>query len=280
MPAISFKCSAGVIPIKECLQKCPIENDIVTVGNITGRRGRCLTIPTLIEVGYSRDYSGGKFSTTLLTAEPRQAFIQLTMPYPINPRGRGFPILGSRCHRHLEATAKLVDGLKAEHKISGELATSMLDLLQPINENQWLIADYKTVGTYTVVKMLEGDYSGYDYQLNHYRLQCLNIGLDIPELWIEYIARDYGTKYAKEVPENMGMIPVPVYNPKEIADWFECRDESLKMYLAHDEMPPLCEDRWANDRRCKEYCDGISSVCPHGMKYIEAKAKREASKNG
>lgn len=267
MPAVSFRCPAGVIPIKDCIQACPRP------------QGRCLSLPTLVEVGWSREYSN-KFSTTLLLMPLRQAYLSLTEPFAVNPQDRAFTLLGTRVHRRLEIVAKKLEQLKSEFAVKDSEINSTLDLLEPINGDTWRLVDFKCIGTYAIKKMLSDppDYGTYDLQLNHYRCQIEKLGFHVTETFIQYIARDFTPRSQLEGVEKMALIRIPHYPDSEVLDYFDRQRELLEMALAHGKLPELCPDRWNNDGRCKSYCD-VNSICSHGQLYIEAKKARDNAKN-
>lgn len=261
MPAVSFKCSAGTIPIKTCIQACP------------NPAGRCLSLPTLIEVGWSREYRGS-FSTTLLLMPTRQAYLTLTADYAIDPSESAFLLLGTKAHRRLEQVAKKVKELQSEMPITGEV-NSTLDLLEPLPDGTYRLVDYKTAGSFAIQKMLDGDFGTYAMQVNHYRLQAESVSFPVSQMFIQYIARDFTPRNNLPDVAKMALVKVPFMDNAFVQGYFDNARECLEAAMASGELPPICEDRWNSDGRCKSYCS-VNTVCPHGMKYIEAKAKREA----
>lgn len=271
MPLTSFKCEAGIVPVKDCLKSCP-------------KGDRCLSLATLHEIGKPKGYAGSKFSTTLLLQPTRIAFIQLTQDYHIEPKEQAYLLAGTYHHKRLEAVAKKVEGLKAELSIPDYEITSTLDNLEPdaLNPDSFILWDYKFVGTYSIVKMINGDYNGYDWQLNHYRTQAERLGIKISRMFIQYTARDLTPRMAAEfkdtIKSKIDKLEIPKYPNDTVLEYFDVRREALQMALARNEMPEICDNRYSGDSKCKNYCS-VNYLCPHGQRYLEAQALREATKS-
>jgi hypothetical protein len=266
MPATRFKCEAGIVPIKECFQSCP-------------KGDRCLSIATLHKIGYMKERIGGKFSTTLLLKPTLQAYLEITCDYAITPKDRAFMLAGTEHHARIQAVADKIKEVKAELPIHDYEITSTLDNLEPdeTQPDKFKLIDYKFIGAYAVVNLLEGDYSGYDWQINHYRVQAERFGLPVSRMFIQYTARDLTGKTAAlfkdKFTDKIALIPVPRYDDNEVLEYFDIRRERLEMALCKNETPPICDDRWG-DNRCKNYCD-VAEHCFHGKLYKEAQRLKE-----
>jgi len=88
----------------------------------------------------------GKPSTTQLLNPTRMEFLKITKDYAITPQERAFALLGTQHHRRLEIIAKKIAELEAEKKLSDNINTGILDLLEPDN-GKWILTDYKTWGS-------------------------------------------------------------------------------------------------------------------------------------
>jgi hypothetical protein len=143
MPLKFFICPDNTrIEIAECLKKCPRPE------------GRCLSLPTLIAVGYTRPWTG-KPSTTQLINGTRLSYLQITKDYAIDPFGSAFALLGTRHHRRLEAISRKLNVL-SEEKLEGEVS-GILDLLtvdELVDYEAYELWDYKTSGSYKIAKAL------------------------------------------------------------------------------------------------------------------------------
>ncbi len=260
MPATTFKCEAGLVHIKDCFKACP-------------KGDRCLSIATLHKIGWIKEAQHGKFSTTTLLKPTRQAFLELTNEYAITPKDRAFMVAGTEHHSRLEAVARKIEGVKCELPIPDYEITSTLDNLEPDEQfpGSYKLIDYKLVGAYSVAKMLDGDFSNYDWQINHYRIQAERYGLPVSRMFIQYTARDLTGKqaaiFADKFTDQIALIPIPKYADDIVLDKFDRQREALEMALCNKVLPEICDDRWG-ERRCKDYCD-CSPYCEHGRLYIK-----------
>ena len=254
MPLTFFDCEAGHIPIKDCLKQCPKE--------------RCLSLPTLHAIGEERIHEPPYvFSTTQLLNGTRLAYLQMTKPYSADPKLRGFMLLGTRHHQRLEEVAKRIEGMIPEKQLGGEIS-GILDLLQPNNKDDtWSIIDYKTIGCYAIKKLLNNNWdNGYDLQQNNYRIKAGRLNFNVTKLFIQYTARDGGTRTYKKygLSDQIGLIPVPILDDDYVINYFNSKDKALRTALETNTMPPMCnyQERWAN-KRCLSYCDMVEH-CPEG----------------
>jgi hypothetical protein len=258
MSFTKFNCEAGTVLITTCFNECP-------------KGDRCLSIATLRKIGGHKGRIGQKFSTTTLLKPTRQAYLELTTEYAIVPKDRAFMLAGTEHHARIEAVARTIEGVKCELSIPDFEISSTLDNLEPDEKyhGQFKLVDYKLIGSYAVVKMLQGDYSNYDWQLNHYRTQAERLGLKISRLFIQYTARDFTGKTAAMMKDKftdcMALIEVPKYPDNEVSGLFERKREALQCALSAGKEPDLCDDRWG-ETKCKKYCD-VSINCSHGKLY-------------
>ncbi len=256
-----FNCPDGVQrPINSC-SNCPREE------------GRCLSLPSLYDIGKVREWTG-KPSTTQLLNPTRMAYLQITKPYAVTPQEMAFALLGSRHHYKLEQVARKIEGLEVEKFLDGN-ETGILDLLEPdeLNEGFWKLIDYKTWGSYSVAKFLNvTDNNGYErhqteLQLNNYRVKVEKLGFPIRSLAVQCTVRDGGTFTAQnnKVFFKLAMLPVAILEDKEVTDYFTAKRESLLNALDKNILPKMCpyEDRWAG-RRCKGELCQVNQWCPEG----------------
>jgi len=260
MPMTTFSCEAGLVKIQDCFKNCP-------------KGDRCLSLPTLHKIGAIKERINGKFGTTTLLKPTLQAFLEITCDYAVTPKERAFMLAGTDHHSRLQAVADKLKEVKAELPIHDFEVTSTLDNLEPDEKNAgfYKLIDYKLIGSYAVAKLLIGDYSGYDWQLNHYRVQAERFGLPVSRMFLQYTARDFTGKTAAmfkdKFTDAMALIPIPKYDDKEVMEYFDVRREALEMALAHNETPPICNDRWG-ENKCKKYCS-VANQCFHGKLYQE-----------
>lgn len=262
MPLKYFKCPDGITrPINECLEKC------------ARPEGRCLSLPTLYELGNPRTWTGNA-STTQLLNPTRQEYLKITKDYAVTPQEMAFALLGTRHHHRLDVVAKKIEGLESEKKLTGAI-TGILDLLEPDERypDKWKLTDYKTWGSFSVALIMGIKYNGeyerrqVELQLNHYRIKVEPLGFPISRLFVQCTTRDGGTFTAKNngVLDKMLMIEVAILDGFEVIEYFVTKDEALKLALEEDKIPPLCdfEERWKG-RRCKGELCPIHMYCPEG----------------
>jgi len=257
-----FNCPDGVQrPIKECLEKCP------------RKEGRCLSLPSLYDIGKVREWTG-KPSMTQLLNPTRIAYLQITKPYAVTPQEMAFALLGTRHHYKLEQVARKIEGLEVEKFLDGD-ETGILDLLQPdeLNSGFFELIDYKTWGSYSVAKILRPDASnGYELhqvelQLNNYRVKVEKLGFPVKRLAVQCTVRDGGTFTARnnKIDFKLAMLPVTILEDKVVTDYFKTKREALLNALDNGVLPEMCpyEERWANRRCIGELCP-VHYWCPEG----------------
>lgn len=266
MPLIDFICQNGVtIPITECLENCP------------NAKGRCLSLPTLYDIGHERKWVG-KPSTTMLLNPTRQEYLKITKDYAIKPKSRAFALLGTRHHRRLEVVAKRIEGIEAELKLKSPEVSGILDLLEPDpnQEGYYILWDYKTWGSYSLALCLglkdNGEYEQRQIalQTNNYRVLVEAIDeLDfkISQIKVQCTVRDGHTKsaYWNKIEDTIVVLPVEILPDKEVREYFSQKRETLLIALDTATMPELCDynERWKG-RRCKGSLCPVHPFCPEG----------------
>ena len=142
-PLKYFYCPDGQqVEIKDCLAKCQHQD------------GRCLSLPTLMDIADVREWKGVP-STTMLLNGVRLSYLEIVQDYAVFPTERAFALLGTRHHRRLEKIADKLNVLP-EEKLQGEVS-GILDLLVPdemVDYEVYQLWDYKTSGSYKVAKAL------------------------------------------------------------------------------------------------------------------------------
>ncbi len=237
MPLSYFNCPDSIKrPVKECLERCPRQE------------GRCLSLPTLYEVGKSREWKGLP-STTQLLNPTRASYLQIIKDYAIDPFEQAFSLLGIRHHKRLEVVAKKLEGLISEQQFTNEINSGMLDLLEPdeLYPDCWKMTDYKTWGAYSVAKILgiaeNGEYERRQtqLQLNDYRIKAESLGLKISRLFVQACVRDGGTKsaYQQKIDFRMRLIPIDKLPDEEVIDYFHHKQQALLSSLENKSLPEL-----------------------------------------
>lgn len=298
MPLKYFLCSDGKrCPVEECLNKCPCPE------------GRCLSLPTLIEISQTRGWTG-KPSTTQLINGTRYSYLEITKDYAVDPFDRAFALLGTQHHRRLDAIAQKLNALP-EEKLTGEVS-GILDLLVPCETcgvEAYELWDYKTSGSFKVAKAIGlvgkkvPDPSGevyktsgkwgkagepkmitiyevdpnavdmwdWELQLNNYRLMIEECGFPIKRMIIQDTVRDGGTFIAQNrgVEKNIYLIPVKKLDNEYVKEYFLTKKDRLLQALATDKLPPPCDSRESWEGNRCKSYCPVVEWCPEGLEIKE-----------
>lgn len=291
MPLKRFICpDSEEIEITECLNKC--------------RRpeGRCLSLPTLVEVFQSSRAWSGVPSTTQLLNGTLLAYLEITEDYPVDPRNRAFSLLGTRHHKRLEIVAKRLSEMSEKSVGAGVLDLLTLDETSP-DKGQYELWDYKTSGSFKVAKALGivgeeiPDPSGevymkttryhksgepktitiwkrdenaidmweWEMQLNDYRIKAEALGFPVSKMKIQDTVRDGGTYVAtnRGILENIYLIPVKRLDDDFVKKYFERKRVALLNALALKQMPSPCDAKESwEGRRCVKKYCDVFDFCP------------------
>jgi len=263
--------STNPIPIDDCINHCT---------------DRCLTLPTIKAMTSDRKWTGSPSTTQLLNGTMIE-FLKITRDYIIDPQNRAFALLGTRHHQMLEEAAKELN-LPSEIALSPD-GHDIFDLLEPEN-GHWTLTDYKTWGSYRMVRALgmvkDGkgkdatfrihpntvDLEESELQLNRYRVMLEGHGLKIGRMQLQVTVRDGGLQIARtrNITKNIYLIPIKRLDDEDVISYFFQKEskliEALEKYK-HDPLylPEPCNDSecW-NGARCRGYCEVVQS-CPKGI---------------
>jgi len=229
---------------------------------LEGCRQRCLTLPTLASLAQVREWNGIPSTTQCLNGT-RMEYLKITSDYYVKPKERAFALLGTRHHFRLEAITRKLNVL-SEEKLQGEVS-GVIDLLEPDHAPDcYILADYKTSGSYKVARALRGDMSDWELQLNNYRIMVEDLGFPVSRMLVQCTVRDGGTFMARKngLTENIYLIPVKRLDDAQVKDYFYRKSQMLIKAVENGEMPPPCngEESWGG-RRCLGYCD-VVDLCP------------------
>jgi len=260
--------------ITECLEQCPRPE------------GRCLSLPTLYDIGHDRQWQGTP-STTQLLNPTRQEYLKITRDYAIAPKSRAFALLGTRHHRRLEVVAKKIEGIEAELKLKSPEVSGILDLLEPdpTHSGYYILWDYKTWGSYSLALHLglksNGEYEQRQIalQTNNYRIlveAIEELNFKISQIKVQCTVRDGHTKsaYWNKIEDTIVVLPVAFLPDDEVKEYFSQKREALLTALDTETMPELCDykERWKG-RRCKGDLCPVHPFCPEGAKINKIELK-------
>jgi len=254
----------------------------------------CLTLPTLKMMADERAWTGRPSTTQLLNGTMLE-FLKITRDYTIDPQKKAFALLGTRHHEELAEVAHGL-GLPAEIALSPD-GRDIYDLLEPEN-GAWTLSDYKTWGSYRMVRALgivkvgKGKDSKFmvnesqkdtwesEMQLNHYRVLLEEHDIKVGRMQVQVTVRDGGLQIARTrgVKDNIYLIPIRRLNDNVVMDYFNRKHwmlvDSLHAYETNPDYLPLpCDNRESWDgARCRGYCE-VAEFCPKGM--MEQKGVKE-----
>lgn len=145
MPATHFICpDKETIPIDACL----------SVGGC--RMGaRCATLPYLRLAGFDREWRG--ITPSMAGTGPRAVYLKAVTPYAIDPNDRAFAALGTGTHDKL-SIHKYTHNVLSEQELSDDDMRGIADVLErdevAIDQDLYVLTDYKTWGSYKLAKSL------------------------------------------------------------------------------------------------------------------------------
>ncbi len=280
MPLKWFKCRDGKqIEASQCLKKCRIADKLPG--------GRCLTVRTLRFIADERVWNGTP-STTQLIKGTREAFLEITENYALDPQSAIFRIIGSRGHAVLDKYVG--DNELGEERIKDEISSGQFDFY----ENGQL-SDTKTSGSYKVMRakgiyqvevptgeiyksgakkgqpktrkeFREGgrkDRLDWAIQLNDYRMKLESLGFPVTSMVIEVLCRDGGTYIAESrgIFTNGELIQINRISDQWVRRYMNKKYQRLMTALETGKLPPRCSYRetW-NRKKCEKYCT-VSDKC-------------------
>jgi hypothetical protein len=145
MPKKYFICPDNeYIEIEDCMEKCRLGE-------------RCAPRPYLRMAGEDKRWNG-RASVTMLGRCPRMYWLQERVDYAENPDRSAWKILGTRGHGKLEEYTEKADS--AEEALDLDGLKGVTDLVEEEN-GEYILTDYKVIGSYAVAKMLGITEKGY-----------------------------------------------------------------------------------------------------------------------
>lgn len=292
MPYDTFICPDGhKVQIKECLSECRLN------GTEYAPCGRCLSKPTLASIAQQRKWTGVP-STTQLLKGTREAYLEITHNYPINPMESLFMINGTRSHDYLEQF--VTDDDLAEIRLDDGVSTGAFDFYS--SENGGTLFDYKLYGSWKVAKIL-GLYTkrvptGEVYktgakkgqpkyrneirsggprhrldlaiQLNDYRMKIeKELKKPVANLVCEVIVRDGNTYIATQrgITSPGYLVPINKISDVWVERYMKKKAGDLVKALETNTMPPPCRhsETWGGTK-CERYCN-VAQFCEKGKKH-------------
>jgi len=150
MPAIGFICPDGEkILFSACMEDCRLKDSLPL--------GRCKADPYLSRLARPRKWTGHP-STTQLIKGTREAWLEITREYYINPDDMAYAFSGTFSHAVLERFASSEDNL-LEERLRDDICSGQFDFY---SGKSGVLYDYKTWGSYKVQQAL-GIKSGFKW---------------------------------------------------------------------------------------------------------------------
>lgn len=190
-----------------------------------------------------------------------------------------FSLLGQVVHGILErsATSNEVPERRLIITVRGKEVSGQADLFESLHTSGGLLSDYKTV---SVAAFQAGDKDSWEQQLNIYAYLFSKHGIEVKQLQIVAIFRDFSKRKARrdsEYPQSgVMLIPIPLW-PLEKTEAFI--DERVRIHLEAESLPddslPPCsdDDRWMMPGAWKVY----GSNKNRSMRNFTGEGAREAA---
>lgn len=289
MPSKWFVCpDENKTLISDCLKSCRMAEKFPA--------GRCLTLRTLRLIADERPWTG-KPSTTQLLKGTREAFLEITTNYAINPQDAIFRVMGTKGHGALEQYTG--DNELGEERLHDEFSSGQFDFY-----DAGVLSDTKTSGSYKVMKALghyqvevqtgeifkSGERKGqpktrkewregghkdrldWAIQMNDYRMKLEACGFPVNQMVIESLVRDGGTFMAQNrgITFNGILIPINRISNHWVRVYMQRKSEALTEALKKNEIPSECNKRenWSG-RKCEKYCNVRESCLSAEVKAFE-----------
>lgn len=211
-----------------------------------------------------------KFSVSNLVSPPRQVILYRRHSEQISRDVSCFlpRVLGQAIHKIIEKGA-VANGL-AEERLECPIAGGVLSGKMDIYRDEKVI-DVKTTSVWTLYHNPQGR-NEWVLQTNAYAWLLRQHGFPVKEIHIFAILLGWNVREAKTkngYPQSpMAMLEIPVMSDKAIEEEISKRMEAL---IACEDLPdeclPVCDERWNNDIRCKEYCDVCEFCDYYNSKY-------------
>ena len=161
--------------------------------------------------------------------------------------------------RQMSEELGLKSGGRVKKKFGKYIITGEFDL---VDEEQKIIYDVKLTKVYALMQFQKEPLEhGYTQQLNMYRYL---FDMEDYKGVIAWFLKDQSDLKKGDPKETLVLTEVPSLPKIVLTKKLEHYIEKMESYQK-DEQAGQCEDRWANDIRCKNYCDS-KSVCPYAKR--------------
>lgn len=261
-----------------------------------------MLLPTLRAIASSLNRELVGVSVTELITGTRETYLKKTTDYSVDPQARLAALLGTGLHAIHEDHA--YGNISSEVRLYGEHCSGKYDLYGAVLDDANTVADIKTASAVKISRAL-GFYraevlTGETYktgprkgqpktrkewrtdgvrhildwavQLDAYRMLLEAEGLPVSNMVVQAIVRDWGARAASE--QNLDRAAFIITVNKISISWIQrylnLKSVFLELALKHGITPPPCRprERWAGDRKCRDFCD-VSDYCDYRPKKEE-----------
>lgn len=289
MPLTHFKVGGELIPVKDAM------------GGALSFKYPGAYLRTVAGERKVEEKPGSKLHVTQLLRGTRENYLRMLVDYAEDPDEGAFLVVGSSAHVLLANHAGDMD--EAEKAFPDEDVTGTLDML----EEDGTLIDYKTWGSYAVVKALgiikEGkgkdavysrdpdraDLKDLELQMNRYRMYAEKAGLEVKRMKCFVVVRDGGLQIARTrgVDQKTYYLDVPFVDDEKVDEYFDRKRKELLEHLVKRSVladsegitqeeatkggaPPACTSKECWDgNKCKGYC-AVADVCEElGSPYLK-----------
>lgn len=328
MPLEKFICpDLGVISYKKCLEqngcrmgeRCATRSYLQLVANERPLRFNCPECKNqAVETGLFKEFPtcpkcGEKMvyqpSTTQLIQGTMCAFLKLTQWFNTSPDQRAFMIHGTKSHANLESATDEYSHLEEVFEAGEEGISGIADVIE-FEDGSWILADYKTSGSFKVAKALgfvvEEEETGevyksgkkkgqpktrkvlvrkeeavdmweWELQFNLYRIKAQRkFKKKIDKLKCMCVCRDGNTFIARSrgVFRNVYYFNVKILDDDFVLDYFNRKKQALFKALQEGFWKNPCEakENW-DGIKCQRFCE-VAEYCPYG-KYLKQNKETE-----
>ena len=250
MPLTHFICPDGeTIKCGDCLIKCRHESN----------RLQCPHISTLRNIVERRRPWTGKPSVTQLLNGTRQAFLEITNDYAVDPDSQVFAEHGTAVHTLIEQDIPRME------------AYGFTGKPDYYDEKDKSLVDFKCAGYYKPAMILgkipkkdpEEAFFDWKMQVNAYRVLLEKHGKPVDKMYIHVLVRDGGTFMAKKagITRRTLWIPIDRMDDDEVIAYMTTKAAALHTALEQG-FAPICNqhERWERDRKCKDFCP-VNKFC-------------------
>ena len=250
MNTINFQCPDGKTILPEhCLIKCRME-------------GRCLPPPLLRRlIPHTKDPK--RFAVTEIASPMRQVYLKRMCDYLITPQECKRMLFGSGVHKLCEQWDIAITEEYLTANLNGFTIVGIPDFYIMNGEEIWskikdeTLGDYKiTSPGYIAVLKQKGVPIEYKIQgnLNAWLLEEKGFKTENILFWVM-------TDETEGEHQELKML-IPKMPKEELISFVNQWATELYGYLESKTIPPVCEDRWTDDKRCLNYCV-VNEHCPY-----------------